>query len=324
MFFVLKTQSVQQERYQVSFEIIIPFLKPIQPLLESQTISEIMVNPDSSVWIEEKGSIVLQPSIRFDEGALMTGLEVIANRFGKKLDADSPILNLRLPDGSRMAALIPPVVNPGPMLNIRRFTSVNFTIPDLIERKALTDAQAATLTEHVRRGDNLLISGSTSSGKTTLANVLAGAIPDGDRILILEDVAELYIKKPHVISAEAQLDTHKSQIGFADLLRAALRHRPDRIIVGDIRGAEARVFLDALNTGHRGSLTTIHANSAGDALRRLAQLAMRGAGDGVPLHDVEEECARSIDVVVHVMNEDGWRHVAEIRISADYADRRRS
>jgi pilus assembly protein CpaF len=299
----------------MSFEIIIPFLKPIEPLLLSRTISEIMVNPDGSVWIEEAGRIQSLPDVRFDEDALATGLEVIANKFGKKLDADSPILNLRLPDGSRMAALIPPVVNPRPLMTIRKFTSKNLTIHDLIERRTLTEAQAETLADAVRRGDNLLISGATSSGKTTLANVLAGFIPDNDRILILEDVAELYIRKPHVISAEAQLDTHKSQVGFADLLKAALRHRPDRIIVGEIRGPEARVFLDALNTGHRGSLTTIHANSAEDALRRLAQLAMRGSG-GVSLPDVEDECRRSIDVVTHVTNEDGWRHITEIRVIA--------
>ena len=122
----------------MSFEVIIPFLKPIEHLLASETISEIMANPDGTVWIEEKGHIVLQPGIRFEDGALMTGLEVIANRFGKKLDADSPIMNLRLPDGSRMAALIPPVVNPGPMMTVRKFTSRNFTIHDLIERKTLT------------------------------------------------------------------------------------------------------------------------------------------------------------------------------------------
>jgi pilus assembly protein CpaF len=300
----------------VSFEIIIPFLKPIEHLLASKTVSEIMVNPDGSIWIEEAGHIQLLPGIHFDEGALLTGLEVIANRFGKKLDADSPILNLRLPDGSRMAALIPPVVNPGPMMTIRRFTSRSFTLHDLIERKTLTEAQADTLTHCVQSGDNLLISGATSSGKTTLANVLASFIPDNDRILILEDVAELYIRKPHVISAEAQLDTHKSQIGFADLLKAALRHRPDRIIVGEIRGPEARVFVDALNTGHRGSLTTIHANGAEDALHRLSQLALRGSG-GVSLSDVEEECRRSIDVVVHVAKVDGIRAVQQlVRVKA--------
>src|SRR6202789_3285982 len=300
----------------MSFEVIIPFLKPIEHLLASETVSEIMVNPDGSVWIEEKGRIELLPEIRFEEGALLTSLEVIANRFGKKLDADSPILNLRLPDGSRMAALIPPVVNPQPLVTIRKFTSRGVTIQALIERRMLTAEQAQQLTEAIRCGDNLLISGGTGAGKTTLTNVIAGFIPDSDRILILEDVAELYIRKRHVISAEAQLDTHQSQIGFSDLLKAALRHRPDRIIVGEIRGPEARVFLDALNTGHRGSLSTIHANNARDALRRLAQLAMRGLG-GIPLRDITEECERSIDLIAHVANQDGWRHVTEISASQE-------
>jgi pilus assembly protein CpaF len=300
----------------MSFEIIIPFLKPIKHLLEAETVSEIMVNPDSSVWIEEEGAIQLLSGIRFEEGALQTGLEVIANRFGKKLDADSPIMNLRLPDGSRLAALIPPVVNPRPMMTIRKFTSRGFTMDDLIARKTLTSEQAAVLSESVRDGDNILISGGTASGKTTLLNVLATFIPDHERILILEDTAELYIKKPHVVSAEAQLDTHKSQIGFADLLKAALRHRPDRIIVGEIRGAEARVFLDTLNTGHRGSLSTIHANNAEDALRRLAHLAMRSQS-GIQLGDIAEECSRSIDVIVHVSKDNGLRQIKEIhRITA--------
>ena len=300
----------------MSFEVIIPFLRPIQHLLESREVSEIMVNPDGSVWIEEAGHLQFQSEIRFEEGALLTGLEVIANRFGKKLDADSPIMNLRLPDGSRMAALVPPVVHPEPMMTIRKFTSRDFTVGDLIERRMLTADQAREFADAVRHGHNLLISGGTGAGKTTLANVVAGFIPDTDRILILEDVAELHIRKRHVISAEAQLDTHKSQIGFSDLLKAALRHRPDRIIVGEIRGLEARVFLDALNTGHRGSLSTIHANNAVDALRRFAQLAMRGSG-AVALRDVEEECGRSIDLVAHVKNQDGWRHVTEIRSPAD-------
>ena len=295
----------------MSFAVILPFLKPIRHLLEADTISEIMVNPDASVWIEEDGQIQALPEIHFEEGALLTSLEVIANRFGKKLDADSPIMNLRLPDGSRMAALIPPVVNPRPMMTIRKFTSREFTVNDLIERKMLTEEQADMLAASVQRGENLLISGGTGSGKTTLLNVLAGFIPAHDRILVIEDTAELYIKKPHVISAEAQLDTHKSQIGFSDLLKAALRHRPDRIIVGEIRGAEARVFLDALNTGHRGSLTTIHANSAKDASRRLSQLAMRSSGN-VLLQSIEEECRRSIDVLVHISRTNHRRAVTEI------------
>ncbi len=143
----------------MSFEVIIPFLKPIKHLLEADTVSEIMVNPDSSVWIEENGQIQSLSGIRFDDGALQTGLEVIANRFGKKLDADSPILNLRLPDGSRMAAMIPPVVNPRPLMTIRKFTSRNFTLADLVRVRMLTGEQAATLTDAVRDGQNILIAG---------------------------------------------------------------------------------------------------------------------------------------------------------------------
>src|SRR6266702_5880480 len=170
----------------MSFEVIIQFLKPIKHLLEAETVSEIMVNPDSTVWIEENGHIQALPGIRFDDGALLAGLEVIANRFGKKLDADSPIMNLRLPDGSRMAALIPPVVNPRPMMTIRKFTSRGFTMQDLFGRRMLTEEQAETLAVSVQRGDNLLISGGTGTGKTTLLNVLSTYIPQHERILALE------------------------------------------------------------------------------------------------------------------------------------------
>jgi Flp pilus assembly CpaF family ATPase len=241
-------------------------------------------------------------------GTIATGLSLVAIVVGGLMFAYG--------EGQSKKMLAGIVFGIGMAIGAVKFTSQNFTMSDLIDRKMLTAAQAEILATRVRHGDNLLISGSTSSGKTTLANVLAGFIPDGDRILILEDVAEISIRKPHVISAEAQLDTHKCQIGFSDLLKAALRHRPDRIIVGEIRGAEARVFLDALNTGHRGSLSTIHANSAEDALLRLAQLAMRGSGGGIPLQHVEEECRRSIDLVVHVVNQDGWRKITEIRTSA--------
>jgi pilus assembly protein CpaF len=308
----------------MSFEIIIPFLKPIEPLLESTTISEIMVNPDGSVWMEEAGRMQRLPEIRFDEGALLTGLEVIANRFGKKLDADSPIMNLRLPDGSRLAASIPPVVNPQPLMTIRRFTSRNFSMRDLIERKMLTAEQAGILTESVLRGDNILIAGGTGTGKTTLLNVLADAIPEEERILIIEDTAELHIRKPHVVQQEAQTDTHRKPVTFDDLLKAALRHRPDRIILGEIRGAEARTLLDAMNTGHRGSLATIHASSAQGALLRLRTLLMRGSASLVPA-EADAEIRTSIHRIVHIDREEGQRHVRTILdLSPNFEDPIRS
>ena len=297
----------------MSFEVIIPFLKPINHLLESATISEIMVNPDGSVWIEENGQIQRLSDVQFDDGALQTGLEVIANRFGKKLDADSPILNLHLPDGSRMAAMIPPVVNPSPLVTIRRFTSRGFTLADLIRVEMLTEEQAATLTEAVREGQNILIAGGTGSGKSTLLGVLADAIPQHERILLIEDTAELHIRKPHIVSTESQTDTHRSQVTFDDLLKAVLRHRPDRIIVGEVRGPEARTLLDAMNTGHRGMLATIHASSAEEAIHRLASLAIRSASN-LQLSVAEEDVRRSINLVVYISRREGRRHVEDLKI----------
>lgn len=295
----------------MSFEIIIPFLRPIEALLESETVSEIMVNPDSSVWVEESGQIQRLPDIRFEDGALQTGLEVIANRFGKKLDADSPILNLRLPDGSRMAAMIPPIVNPRPLMTVRRFTAKNYTLADLIETGMLTNEQASILTAAVREGKNILIAGATSTGKTTVANVLADAIPEQERILVIEDTAELRIRKPHVVSAESQLDTHRGQITFDDLLRAVLRHRPDRIIVGEVRGPEARTLLDAMNTGHRGTLATIHASSAEEAIHRVATLVMRGSS-GQSIDAIKDDVRRGIDLIVYIHREQGKRRVQQV------------
>ncbi len=295
----------------MSFEVIIPFLRPIEHLLQSQTISEIMVNPDASVWIEEKGQVQLLPDIRFDDGALLTGLEVIANRFGKKLDTDSPILNLRLPDGSRLAAMIPPVVNPRPLMTVRRFTARGYTLADLIRVEMLTEQQADTLTSAVRGGENLLIAGSTGSGKSTLLGVLADAIPERERILLIEDTAELHIRKPHVVSDESQTDAHRSRITFDDALRAILRRRPDRIIVGEVRGPEALTLLDAMNTGHRGTLATIHASSAIEALHRLETLALRGDSHA-DASRVKGDVERSLDMVVHITRMDGRRFIREI------------
>lgn len=295
----------------MSFDLIIPFLKPIEALLVSDSVSEIMVNSDASVWVEEDGRKRLLSDVRFDPGTLDAALEVIANRFGKRLDVDSPILNLRLPDGSRLAAMIPPVVNPHPLMTIRRFTSRDFTMADLVAKEMLTPEQALQLNECVRRGNNVLIAGGTGSGKTTLLNVLADAIPDEDRILVIEDTAELHIRKPHVVSAESQTDTHRNSITFDDLLKAVLRHRPDRILVGEVRGAEARTLLDAMNTGHRGTLATIHASGAEEAVHRLATLALRSSG-GLGLPAVINEVERCLDLVVYISRRDGKRSAEEL------------
>jgi pilus assembly protein CpaF len=295
----------------MSFDLILPFFRPIEHLLLSDTVSEIMVNPDSSVWIEENGEMSHLHRLRFEQGALEAGLEVIANRFGKRLDADNPILNLRLPDGSRLAAMIPPVVNPRPLLTIRKFTSRKLKMEHLITQEFVSADVAANFQSAVRRGDNILVSGGTGTGKTTLVNILANSIPDTDRILIIEDTAELAIRKPHVVSAEAQLDTHKSAITFDDLLKAILRHRPDRIIVGEVRGPEARTLVDALNTGHRGMLATIHANSAAGGLRRLSTLASRGSAHQ-QASAVETDVQRGIDCVVHLVRDGGRRYVEEV------------
>ena len=182
----------------MSFELILPFLRPIEPLLLDESVSEIMCNPDTSWWYERDGIVRREESISFDAAKLRTGLEVIANQLGKKLDEDNPVLHAQLPDGSRLAAVIPPVVRPAPALTIRKFTSRHFTIDDLIARGTLTNAIADYLAEQIRTGKTLLISGGTGTGKTTLLRILADFIPEQDRIVVIEDTSELHIQKPNI------------------------------------------------------------------------------------------------------------------------------
>jgi pilus assembly protein CpaF len=295
----------------MSFELILPFLRPIEPLLLDETISEIMGNPDGSWWYERDGILEQDRTISFDAGRLQTGLEVIANQLSKKLDEDNPMLHAQLPDGSRLAAVIPPVVRPAPALTIRKFTSRRFTAEDLIARDTLTRPLAEFLEKQIAAGKTLLISGGTGTGKTTLLNILANAIPEHERIVIIEDTAELSIRKPNVLQVECQTDTFKSAISFDDLLRSALRWRPDRIILGEVRGIEARTLLDSLNTGHSGSLATIHANSAQKALGRFANLVMRSHSQ-VLFSDIEAEIADAVDFIIHIERQPGHRSVREV------------
>ena len=295
----------------MSFDLILPFLRPIEPLLLDDSVSEIMGNPDSSWWYERDGIVSPESGIQFDAGKLRTGLEVIANHLGKKLDEDNPLLHAQLPDGSRIAAVIPPVVRPAPALTIRKFTSRRFTIDDLIARGTLSRSLADYLSGQILDGRTILISGGTGTGKTTLLNILAQAIPEQDRIVVIEDTAELMIEKPNVLAAECQTDTFRSRISFDDLLKSSLRWRPDRIIVGEVRGTEARTLLDSFNTGHAGSLATIHANSAEKALHRFANLVMRSHAQST-FSDTEAEIGEAVDFVVHIERKPGCRFVREV------------
>jgi len=295
----------------MSFELIIPFLRPIEPLLLDPSISEIMGNPDSSWWYERGGIMHRDESIQFDAARLRTGLEVVANKLGKKLDEDNPLLNAQLPDGSRLAAVIPPVVRPAPAMVIRKFTSRQYTVEDLIAGGTLTRPLADFLEEQIGNGQTLLISGGTGSGKTTLLRILANSIPDHERIVVIEDTSELGIQKPNILATECQTDTYRNAVTFDDLLKAALRWRPDRIILGEVRGVEARTLLDSFNTGHTGSLATIHANSAVKALRRFANLVLRSHSQAT-FEDVEAEIGEAVDLVVHVERQPGRRVIREV------------
>src|SRR6185437_5333645 len=305
----------------MSFELILPFLRPIEGLLLDENISEIMGNPDSSWWFEREGTLHRAEDVSFASEGLRTGLEVVANKLGKKLDEDNPVLNAQLPDGSRLAAVIPPVVRPAPAMVIRKFSSRRFRVEDLINRGTLTQELAAFLCEQVADGKTILISGGTGTGKTTLLNILAQSIPSNERIVIIEDTAELSIQKPNTLAAECQTETYKRPVSFDDLLRSALRWRPDRIIVGEVRGIEARTLLDSFNTGHTGSLATIHANSASKALRRFANLVVRSHQQAA-VEDIEAEIGESVDFVIHIERLPGRRTVREIMRLSGY-DRHR-
>jgi len=295
----------------MSFELILPFLRPIESLLLDESVSEIMGNPDASWFYERDGKLCREAGISFDADKLRTGLEVIANQLGKRLDEDNPRLQAQLPDGSRLAAWIPPIVSPAPAIAIRKFTSRYYTVDDLIARGTLTQPIADLLAHQIRSGKTLLISGGTGTGKTTLLRILANAIPEHERILVIEDTPELHIRKPNIVAAQSQTDTFKNTISFDELLKDTLRFRPDRIILGEVRGIEARTLLDSLNTGHTGSLATIHANSAEKALRRFANLVMRSHAQST-FSDTEAEIGEAVDFVVHVERQPGRRVIREV------------
>ena len=298
-------------------ELLIAFLAPIQALLLDDSVTEIMGNPDGSWWYGQAGRMHRAEGVTFDARSLNTSLEVIANQLGKKLDSSHPLMNAQLPDGSRLAAVLPPVVKPFPSLTIRKFATVRYTVSDLVGRGAMPIAIAEFLREQIETGRTLLISGGTDSGKTTVLNALTDFIPEDERIVVIEDTRELRIAKPNVLAAECQTDAHNGTVDFDDLLKASLRWRPDRIILGEIRREGARTLLDSFNTGHAGSMATIHASSARQALRRFGELAMRSHQQSTR-DDIAEEIGESVQLVVQTQRFKSNRRISEIILVRGY------
>jgi pilus assembly protein CpaF len=289
-------------------------LGPLEPLLADPGVDEVMVNGAGSVYVERAGRIE-RTGVRFrDEAELMHAVERILAPLGRRVDEASPLCDARLPDGSRVNVVIPPLSLDGPCLTIRRFRRRGFSLRDLVTNATLPPALAEFLALCVAARATILVSGGTGSGKTTTLNALSGAIPGEERIVTIEDAAELRLRQRHVVRLEARPPNleGRGEVTIRQLVRNALRMRPDRIVVGEVRGGEALDMLQALNTGHDGSLTTVHANSPADALRRVETLALM-AGVGLPHAAVREQVASAVDVVVHQARRgDGSRAVESV------------
>jgi pilus assembly protein CpaF len=296
----------------MQFETILPFLRPIEHLILDPDISEIMVNSGSHIFIEKCGQLIQVPGITISEQALNAAVRNIARRLGDDISEEKPILDSRLPDGSRVAAVLPPCSIDGITLTIRKFNARHFKMMDLIENGTLTASTAEFLQGKIINRQNILISGGTGSGKTTLLNILADSIPDDERILLIEDTAELNIRKNNLVRFETRREQAElPAVTVRDLLKAALRHRPDRIIVGEVRGGEAFDLLQALNTGHAGSLCTLHANSARQAVTRFADCVLQ-SGIELPHRAIMANIGSAVDLLIHIGRVKGQRTVSEI------------
>jgi len=296
----------------MSFDLILPFLRPIAHLIQDPDVSEIMVNAGGRVFLERQGTLLEAPDLHLDEKNLHVAVRNIARTLGDDVSEAQPILEARLPDGSRVAAVIPPCSVGGTTLTIRKFQHRFFTVDELVRTGMLTTEMLHELLAAIETRRNLLISGGTSTGKTTLLSALGALLPSHERVLIIEDTAELHIEQSNVV----RFETRRGQgelpgVNIRHLLKAALRHRPDRIIVGEVRGAEAYDLLQALNTGHAGSLSTIHASSAAQALSRIASCALE-SGIDMPYASIRLQIAEAIHCVVHLGRSPGRRFVQEM------------
>jgi pilus assembly protein CpaF len=305
-----------EDRERLAIELTADILGhgPIERLLEDETVTEIMVNGPYDVWVERAGRLHKTP-VRFtDDGHLQRIISKMVAQVGRRIDESSPMVDARLPDGSRINATIPPLSLTGPLLTIRKFGKQRMDMAALIKRNALTEETADLLNRCVQARLNILISGGTGSGKTTMLNALSASIPDRERIITIEDAAELYLSQRHVLRLEARPKNieGEGEISIRDLVKNSLRMRPDRIVIGECRGAEALDMLQAMNTGHDGSLSTLHANTPRDALARLETMVMMSGYD-LPLRAIREQIASAIDLLIQIERmSDGSRKVVAI------------
>ena len=301
-----------------SLDRILPFLRPIEDLLLDPSVTEVMVNSGGRrVFVERRGALEDVPGRTLEVRNLTVAIKNIARACGDEISEHQPMLDARLEDGSRVAAMFPPCSVDGPTLTVRKFAH-RYSLEELVEIGTLTSELADELCRAVDGRKNILISGGTGTGKTTLLNGLAARIPDSDRIVLIEETSEILIQKPNLVRFEARRaqvplgqEAPVPAVTIADLLRATLRHRPDRILLGEVRGPEAFDLLQALNTGHLGSLSTIHANSAEQALTRLAHCVLT-ANVGLPHRSKREAIALAIHLVVHISRTDAQRIVTEV------------
>lgn len=306
----------EQERGELIAELIneIVGLGPLEPLLADPTISEIMVNSYDTIFVERGGRLVRAPARFTDDAHLLKIIDKIVSRVGRRIDESSPMADARLADGSRVNAIIPPIALDGPSLSIRRFAVVPLKMQDLIAKHALTPPMAEMLAGFVKAKLNVLISGGTGSGKTTLLNILSSYIPDGERIVTIEDTAELQLQQDHVVRLETRPENieGKGEVSMRALVKNSLRMRPDRIVLGEVRGSEVIDMLQAMNTGHDGSLTTVHANTPRDALSRLENLVGLG-GVNLPVKALRQQIASAINIIVQASRlNDGSRKITSI------------
>ncbi len=306
----------QGERARLVAEVTSDILGygPLDPLLRDPSIDEIMCNGYNDIYVERHGRIEQADASFADEAHFRQVIERIVSGVGRRVDEGSPMVDARLPDGSRVNAILPPLSVRGPVMTIRKFSERPFAITDLVANRTLTMDAGVFLEACVRGRLNLLISGGTGSGKTTLLNVVGGFIPDGERVITIEDAAELQLPQRHVVTLESRPANveGRGEVGIRDLVKNALRMRPDRIIVGEVRGAEALDMLQAMNTGHDGSLTTVHANSPRDVVSRLETMVLM-AGFDLPVRAIREQVASAVDLIVHTERlADGSRRVVAI------------